>query len=305
MLQYFIKRAFMALLVALTVSIVAFVLLNVAVDPAQAIAGEDADLLLVEQVRAQYGFDRPIMVRYLDWLSRLLRGDLGESYYWNKPVGELILSHAPVTLRLASMAVCVTIMISLPLGIIAALKQNSLIDRFALSVAVSCQALPVFWFGLILIIIFSVTWQIFPVSGDTTIIHFILPAFVLGARSVPAVMRLTRNGLLDVMASDYIRTARSKGFGGLRLLFRHAGRNAILPVVSVLAVQLGEKLAGSVITESIFALNGLGRLALESILGGDIPTVQILVFVFALTFVIMTLAADLINAWLDPRVRLG
>lgn len=305
MFNYFLKRAFMALLVALTVSIVAFVLLNVAVDPAQAIAGEDADLLLVEQIREQYGFDRPLVVQYLDWLSRLLRGDLGESYYWNKPVGELILSHAPVTIRLASMAVLVTIIISLPLGIIAALKQNSLIDRFALSVAVSCQALPIFWFGLVLIIIFSVTWQIFPVSGDSTIIHFILPAFVLGARSVPAVMRLTRNGLLDVMASDYIRTARSKGFGGLRLLFRHAIRNALLPVVSVLAVQLGEKLAGSVITESIFALNGLGRLALESILGGDIPTVQMLVFVFALTFVVMTLAADLVNAWLDPRVRLG
>ncbi len=305
MFNYFLKRGFMALLVALTVSIVAFVLLNVAVDPAHAIAGEDADLLLVQQIRAQYGFDRPIIVQYLDWLSRLLQGDFGVSFYWNKPVGELILSHAPVTLQLASMALFVTIIISLPLGIIAALKQNSWIDRFALSVAVSCQAIPVFWFGLVLIIIFSVTWQIFPVSGDTTIIHFILPAFVLGARSVPAVMRLTRNGLLDVMASDYIRTARSKGFGGLRLLFRHAGRNAILPVVSVLAVQLGQKLAGSVITESIFALNGLGRLALESILGGDIPTVQMLVFVFAVTFVIMTLAADLINAWLDPRVRLG
>ncbi len=305
MFNYFLKRGFMALLVALTVSIVAFVLLNVAVDPAHAIAGEDADLLLVQQIRAQYGFDRPIIVQYLDWLSRLLQGDFGVSFYWNEPVGKLILSHAPVTLQLASMALFVTIIISLPLGIIAALKQNSWIDRFALSVAVSCQAIPVFWFGLVLIIIFSVTWQIFPVSGDTTIIHFILPAFVLGARSVPAVMRLTRNGLLDVMASDYIRTARSKGFGGLRLLFRHAGRNAILPVVSVLAVQLGQKLAGSVITESIFALNGLGRLALESILGGDIPTVQMLVFVFALTFVIMTLAADLINAWLDPRVRLG
>ena len=305
MFNYFLKRGFMALLVALTVSIVAFVLLNVAVDPAQAIAGEDADLLLVQQIREQYGFDRPIIVQYLDWLSRLLQGDFGVSFYWNEPVGKLILSHAPVTLQLASMALFVTIIISLPLGIIAALKQNSWIDRFALSVAVSCQAIPVFWFGLVLIIIFSVTWQIFPVSGDTTIIHFILPAFVLGARSVPAVMRLTRNGLLDVMASDYIRTARSKGFGGLRLLFRHAGRNAILPVVSVLAVQLGQKLAGSVITESIFALNGLGRLALESILGGDIPTVQMLVFVFVLTFVIMTLAADLINAWLDPRVRLG
>ncbi len=295
----------MALLVALTVSVAAFVLLNVAVDPAQAIAGEDAELLVVEQIREQYGFDRPIMVQYFDWLSRIFQGDFGESYYWNKPVGELILSHAPVTIRLALMAVSVTIVISLPLGMIAALRQNSLIDRFALSVAVSAQAIPNFWLGLVMIILFSVTWQIFPVSGDDTIVHFILPAFVLGASSVPAVMRLTRNGLLDVMASDYIRTARSKGFGGLRLLFRHAIRNALLPVVSVLAVQLGQKLGGSVITESIFAINGLGRLALESILGGDIPTVQMLVFIFALTFVVMTLAADLLNAWLDPRVRLG
>jgi len=305
MFHYIIKRCFIALLVALTVSIVAFVLLNVAVDPAQAIAGEDADLLLVQQIREQYGFDRPILVQYIDWIFRLFQGDFGESFYWNKPVGELILSHAPVTLQLALMAVFVTIIISLPLGTLAALKQNSLIDRFALSIAVSAQAIPNFWLGLMMIIIFSVAYQIFPVSGDETFVHFILPAFVLGASSVPAVMRLTRNGLLDVMASDYIRTARSKGFGGLRLLLRHAIRNALLPVVSVLAVQLGQKLGGSVITESIFAINGLGRLALESILGGDIPTVQMLVFVFALTFVVMTLAADLLNAWLDPRVRLG
>jgi peptide/nickel transport system permease protein len=305
MLRYFIRRGFMALLVALTVSIAAFVLLNVAVDPAMAIAGEDADLLLVEQIREQYGFDRPVFIQYFDWLSRILRGDFGESYYWNKPVGELILSHAPVTLQLALMAIFVTVIISIPLGTLAALKQNSLIDRIALSTAVSAQAIPNFWLGLVMIIIFSVTWQIFPVSGDDSFAHFILPSFVLGASSVPAVMRLTRNGLLDVMASDYIRTARSKGFGGLRLLLGHAMRNALLPVVSVLAVQLGQKLGGSVITESIFAINGLGRLALESILGGDIPTVQMLVFVFALTFVVMTLVADLLNAWLDPRLRLG
>jgi peptide/nickel transport system permease protein len=305
MLRYFIRRGFMALLVALTVSIAAFVLLNVAVDPAMAIAGEDADLLLVEQIREQYGFDRPVFIQYFDWLSRILRGDFGESYYWNKPVGDLILSHAPVTLQLALMAIFVTVIISIPLGTLAALKQNSLIDRIALSTAVSAQAIPNFWLGLVMIIIFSVTWQIFPVSGDDSFAHFILPSFVLGASSVPAVMRLTRNGLLDVMTSDYIRTARSKGFGGLRLLLGHAMRNALLPVVSVLAVQLGQKLGGSVITESIFAINGLGRLALESILGGDIPTVQMLVFVFALTFVVMTLVADLLNAWLDPRLRLG
>jgi len=295
----------MALLVALTVSVAAFVLLNVAVDPAMAIAGEDADLLLVEQIREQYGFDRTIYVQYFEWLTRLFHGDFGESYYWNKPVGELILSHAPVTLQLALMAIFVTVVISIPLGTLAALKQNSLIDRIALSTAVSAQAIPNFWLGLMMIILFSVTWQIFPVSGDDTFAHFILPSFVLGASSVPAVMRLTRNGLLDVLSSDYIRTARSKGFGGIRLLLQHAMRNALLPVVSVLAVQLGQKLGGSVITESIFAINGLGRLALESILGGDIPTVQMLVFVFALTFVIMTLLADLLNAWLDPRLRLG
>jgi peptide/nickel transport system permease protein len=305
MLRYLLRRGFMALLVALTVSVAAFVLLNVAVDPAMAIAGEDADLLLVEQIREQYGFDRPIYVQYFEWLTRLFHGDFGESYYWNKPVGELILSHAPVTLQLALMAIFVTVVISIPLGTLAALKQNSLIDRIALSTAVSAQAIPNFWLGLMMIILFSVTWQIFPVSGDDTFAHFILPSFVLGASSVPAVMRLTRNGLLDVLSSDYIRTARSKGFGGLRLLIQHAMRNALLPVVSVLAVQLGQKLGGSVITESIFAMNGLGRLALESILGGDIPTVQMLVFVFALTFVIMTLLADLLNAWLDPRLRLG
>ncbi|OEU58031.1 MAG: ABC transporter permease [Desulfobulbaceae bacterium S3730MH12] len=305
MLRYLLRRGFMALLVALTVSVAAFVLLNVAVDPAMAIAGEDADLLLVEQIREQYGFDRPIYVQYFEWLTRLFHGDFGESYYWNKPVGELILSHAPVTLQLALMAIFVTVVISIPLGTLAALKQNSLIDRIALSTAVSAQAIPNFWLGLMMIILFSVTWQIFPVSGDDTFAHFILPSFVLGASSVPAVMRLTRNGLLDVLSSDYIRTARSKGFGGIRLLLQHAMRNALLPVVSVLAVQLGQKLGGSVITESIFAINGLGRLALESILGGDIPTVQMLVFVFALTFVIMTLLADLLNAWLDPRLRLG
>jgi len=156
-----------------------------------------------------------------------------------------------------------------------------------------------------LIVVFAVAFPILPVSGDTTWQHFVLPALVLGMSSVPAVMRLTRTGLLDVMASDYIRTARAKGYMGTQLILRHALRNALLPVVGVLAVQLGNKLGGSVITESVFALNGLGRLSLEAILGSDLPTLQMLVFVFAFTFIVLTLAADLLNAWLDPRIRLG
>ena len=285
------------------ITYITFCLLNVAIDPAQAVAGEEAEALEIEQVRQQYGFDRPILIRYFEWFKAVLTGDLGISYYWNKPVGSLLLERAPETITLALMSVMVTIFIAIPLGICAAINPNSVIDRMCLGVAVSFQAIPNFWLGLVMIIIFSVTFPIFPVSGDKTYFHFILPSIVLGASSVPPVMRLMRTGLLDVMEADYIRTARSNGFFGWKLILNHAMRNALLPVVSVLAVQLGHKFGGSVITESVFSINGLGRLALESILGADIPTVQILVFVFAFTFLILNLLADILNAYLDPRLR--
>lgn len=305
MLRYTIKRGVLALLVAFTVSIATFFLLNFATDPAEAIAGEDAEPEVVQTIREQYGFNRPLILQYGSWLRGLSRGDFGESYYWRKPVAELVMEHAPVTIKLALMAVFVTLLIAIPLAVLAALKPNSLIDRIALSTAVTAQAIPNFWLGLIFIILFAVTFPIFPVSGDSSFAHFIMPAIVLGTSSVPAVMRLTRTGLLEVLSSDYIRTAKSKGYRGTRLMVRHALRNALLPVVSVLAIQLGHKLGGSVIVESVFALNGLGRLALDSILGSDVPTVQMLVFVFALTFVFMTFLSDLLNAWIDPRLRLG
>lgn len=305
MLRYIALRALLALMVAFTVSLAAFFLLNVATDPATAIAGEDATPEVVEAIRARYGLDRPLPVRYFDWLGGVVRGDFGESYYWHKPVAELVVDRADETVTLALSALAVTILIAIPLGALAALNPNSWIDRIALGVAVSAQAVPNFWLGLIMIILFAVTFPIFPVSGDSTWRHFVLPAFVLGASSVPAVMRLTRTGLIEVMGADYIRTARAKGFRGFALLRRHALRNAILPVISVLAVQLGQKFGGSVITESIFAINGLGRLALESILGADIPTVQMLIFVFAIIFVAMNLLADILNAALDPRIRIG
>lgn len=305
MLKYIFLRSLLALGVAFTVSLAAFFLLNVASDPAQAIAGEDATQEVVDLIRARYGLDRPLAVRYFDWLGAVLHGDFGESYYWHKPVAELVSERAGVTIALALSALSVTIVIAIPLGALAALNPNSWIDRMALGVAVSAQAVPNFWLGLIMIIVFAVVFPIFPVSGDDTWLHFVLPAFVLGASSVPAIMRLTRTGLIEVMGADYIRTARSKGFRGTALLRRHALRNALLPVISVLAVQLGQKFGGSVITESIFAINGLGRLALESILGADIPTVQMLIFVFALVFVAMNLLADIINAALDPRIRIG
>ena len=305
MINYVLRRALMALLVAVVVSFGTFALFHFATDPAQTIAGEDAPQEMVEDIREQYGFDRPLSVQYFEWLSGVLQGDFGESFFWKQPVVELIQQHAGVTILLALSSLMVTILIALPLGISAALRPNSWVDRFALSTAVSAQAIPNFWLGLMLIILFAVMFPIFPVSGDATWQHYVLPALVLGASSVPAVMRLTRTGLLDVLSSDYIRTARAKGFTGYRLILQQAMRNALLPIVSVLAVQLGNKLGGSVVTESVFSMNGLGRLAVESIFNSDIPTVQSLILIFVLTFVLLTLAADLINAWLDPRIRMG
>ena len=305
MLKYILQRGALALAVALVVSFATFMLLNYATDPASALAGEDATPEIVEQIRQTYGFDRPVFVRYFEWLGGVARGDFGDSYYWNKDVASLVLERAPVTIALALSALMVTIVIAIPLGAIAALRPNSWADRLALTFAVSAQAIPSFWLGLMLIILLGVMLPILPISGDSSWQHFIMPAFVLGASSVPAVMRLTRTGLIEVMESDYIRTARSKGYRGFALLRRHAMRNALLPVVSVLAVQLGQKFGGSVITESVFAINGLGRLALQSILGSDIPTVQMLIFIFALIFVLMNLLADLLNAALDPRIRIS
>jgi len=304
MFRYTVQRATVALLVAITVSFVTFILIHFATDPASAIAGEDATPEVIEQIREEYGFNRPILVQYGSWAAGIFKGDFGDSFYWKKPVKQLIFSHAPVTIKLSLAALFITIIIALPLGIASALRPNSIIDRLSLSIAVSAQAIPNFWLGLVFIIIFAVQARLFPVSGDDTWVHFVLPSIVLGSSSVPAVMRLTRTGLLDVLSSDYIRAARAKGFRTYKLLIRHGMRNAILPVVSILAVQLGNKLGGSVITESVFALNGLGRLALESIIGADIPTVQMLVFVFAVTFIVLNFLADLLNAWLDPRIRL-
>jgi len=305
MLRFALKRLGLAILVALAVSFATFLLLNMATDPAQAIAGENAEPELIEQIRHEYGFDRPFIERYGSWLSDAVRGDFGRSYYWHDSVATLVAKHAPPTIRLALMSIAVTVLLAIPLGVVAALRPNSALDRFSLGVAVSAQAIPNFWLGLMLVILFSVMVPIFPVSGDTTWVHYVLPALVLGTSSVPAVMRLTRAGLIEVMGSDYVRTARAKGYRGASLLMRHAMRNAMLPIVSVLAVQLGQKFGGSVIVESIFAINGLGRLTLQSILGSDIPTVQMLIFIFALVFIVMNFLADVLNALLDPRIRMG
>ena len=195
--------------------------------------------------------------------------------------------------------------LALPLGIAAARWQNTWIDRTALVIAVVGQAMPTFWFALLLVILFSVTFPILPTSGSETWQHFIMPSVVLGYFAAPAIMRLARSGMVTALETDYIRTARAMGIAPRTVLLKYALRNALIPVVSVSAAQLGYMLAGSVVVESVFAINGAGRLAWESILRSDLPTVQALVLCFSLIYVILTFAADVLNAWLDPRMRLA
>jgi peptide/nickel transport system permease protein len=303
LLAYCAKRSIVALLVAVTVSIISFALLHLSGDLAQSLAGPSATAADVAQVRKAYGLDRPIVVQYADWIGRAIRGDFGDSFFLKVSVGELIADRLPITLMLGICALAFALTLSLPLGVLAAVKPNSWLDRFALGLSVLGQALPSFWFALILIIVFGLKLRWLPVSGDATWQHFVLPAIALGYYATPAFMRLTRAGMLEALASDYIRTARAKGLRSMSVLFKHALRNAIIPVVAVAAVQLGFMLGGSIVIESVFSLHGVGYLGWEAISRADFPVVQAIVLILACIYVLLTLFADMLNAVLDPRIR--
>ncbi|MDN3718158.1 ABC transporter permease [Roseibium salinum] len=270
----------LAVVVALTVSFISFSLMFLSGDPAAALAGETASAEDIEAIRALYGFDRPMLVQYWQWLGAALTGDLGESYYFKLPVASLVAERLGVTMLLGVCGISFALLTAVPLGVAAAIRPNSFIDRLSLFLSVAGQAMPSFWFGLILIVVFSIKLGILPPSGATSWKHFVMPTVVLGYYAMPAIMRLTRAGMLDVLSSDYIRTARAKGASEVRVLFKHGLRNAIIPVVSLAAVQMGFMLGGSIVVESIFALHGAGYLAWESIGRNDLPTVQALILIF-------------------------
>ena len=305
MLMYMLKRLGLAILVALTVSILAYLLLHLSGDAALALAGEGAREADIEMIRVTYGLDRPIVVQYADWLWKLLQGDFGTSVYFKTDAGPLIFSKLKTTLILGVSALGVALLVSVPLGVLAALYKNSWIDRVCLAIAVLGQALPNFFFALLLIMLLSIYWRLLPVSGSGTWQHFVMPAIALGYYIAPAFMRLIRAGMIEVLSADYIRTARAKGLPARSVILKHALRNAIVPVVALAAVQLGYLLGGSVVIETIFALDGLGYLAYQSITFKDYPVMQIIVLLLSAIYVLLTLASDIANAWLDPRIRVS
>ena len=303
MIVYTIKRLLLAILVAITVSFVTFIMLRVSGDPAVALAGADASPKEIEFVRQKYGLDRPLLSQYADWARMALKGDFGDSPYFKQPVQKIIGGRLSVTMTLGACALIFAICLSIPMAVLAAIRPNTWIDRLALTISVIGQAMPSFFFGLILIIVFGVMLRWLPISGSSTWKHFILPSIALGYYATPAFMRLTRSGMLEVLSSDYIRTARAKGLRSGSVLFKHALRNAIIPVVSLAAVQFGFMLGGSLVIETIFAINGVGYLGYESIARADLPMVQAVVLMVSMFYVVLTFFSDILNAFLDPRIR--
>jgi peptide/nickel transport system permease protein len=303
--RFIVRRLIIAAFVALTVSVIGFGLLRMSGDLAHQLAGDDARPAQIAEVARRYGLDRPFYVQYVDWAGQALSGNLGRSLFTNEPVAQLIRERIGVTLKLAILSILFAFLIAVPLGVLAAVRANSLIDRAALTLAVFGQAIPNFWFGLILIVVFGVTLRWLPISGSDTLANFVLPTVTLGFTVMPPFMRLTRSGMLDVLGADYIRTARAKGLRPMSVIFKHALRNAILPIVSLLAVTFGFLLGGSVIVESVFALNGIGLLAFQSIVRADFPVVQAIIVFVSFAYIGLTFLADVVNAWLDPRIRLA
>jgi len=302
--------AFVATLVFL--SALVFVVVRVLPgDPATLILGVESNPETIARLRQALGLDRPLAVQYVDWLARAARGDLGTSIQYDVPVGRLILSRLPVTLPLALMAAAIMVAVALPLGVYAATRHRRAGDYAAMLVSQLGIAVPAFWSGLLLILLFSVRlgwfrsggfdgWSAGVVAGVKALL---LPAIALGAFQAAVLVRATRSAVLDVLREDYVRTARAKGVAEGRVVARHALRNAMIPIVTVMGIQLGQLIAGAIVLESVFALPGLGRLALVAIGARDLPVVQGVTLFVAASIVFINFAVDLAYAALDPRIR--
>jgi len=305
MKTFIIKQLLQAVGVCLVISMISFFLLFLNTDPALLLLPPEAEVQDIAKFKKQMGLDRPVPVQYLDFLRKVvLHGDFGNSFLAKVPAAKLVRERLPATLELALAALILVNLVALPVGIVSAIRRYSLMDNVATFTALLGQAMPLYWFGIMLIIIFGVWLRWLPISGSDTLAHLVLPAITLASWILPINMRMVRSGMLDVLNQDYIRTARAKGLVERKVLIKHAFKNAAIPVITITGMQLGALLGGAVVTETVFAWPGLGRLAVDSIRMGDYPVVQAIVVVFALFVVIGNLAADILAALIDPRIRL-
>ena len=290
------------------ITLLVFVLNAVALgDPARAALGQRADPEVVRQIRQQYALDRPLPVQYLMWMSRLARGDFGHSYHQQRPVTEIIADRLPPTVHLALAATLVSIVLGMSAGALAAARPGSALDHALMGAAVLGISTPVFWLGMMLSLVFAVSLGWLPASGygDGDLGHLVLPALTLGALHTGTVARMTRSSLLEVVRLDYVQAARAKGLGEWTVLGKHALRNALIPVVTVIGIGLADLLVGAPLTETVFAWPGLGRMLVAAVGQRDLPVVMGAVLIFAVVYVVGNLLVDLAYLVIDPRTRAG
>ncbi|MDN5685381.1 MAG: ABC transporter permease [Brachybacterium sp.] len=282
---------------------VVFVLSRASGDPVAQLLPENANPEQVAQMQATLGLDRPLIVQYLDFLGGLVRLDLGDSLLYREPVTSLIAERIPATALLAAAALLITVVVAFLAGSIAAMRRGTGVDRTVMGAVLVGQSTPAFWVGILLVLLFGVQLRVLPAAGYGTLAHLVLPATTLAIFSVAVVARLLRSSLIEVMGQDHVRTARAKGAGEVRVLLGHSLRNASMPVITVLGLELGALLGGAILTEQIFNWPGIGRLTIDAISFRDFPLVQGTVVLFAATFIVVNLLVDLSYAIIDPRVR--
>ena len=306
MLAYLLQRMAGALLVIFGVTGIVFLLIHlIPGDPVEIMLGESASVADREVLRAALGLDQPVLTQFYNYLEGLLQLDLGTSIHFRRPVAELLLERLPATGLLAAATLVVSMALAFPLGVIAAVRRNTVWDSGAMGFSMLGVSIPNFWLGPILILVFSLWLGWFPVSGRDGFVSVVLPAVTLGTGLAAVLSRMVRSSMLEVLGEDYMRTARAKGLAPHRVILRHGLRNALLPVITLLGLQLGALLAGAVITETVFSWPGVGLLTIESIQSRDYPVLQACVLLISTTYVLVNLLTDIVYAWIDPRIRVG
>ena len=305
MLKYIYKRILMMIPVLLGVLFLVFTMNEISPgDPAEMIAGDAASVEVVEQIREDLGLNKPFPVRFLNYTKNIvLHGDLGTSYKTKRPVLEEVMDRLPTTILLSLTSAAFAVILSIPIGIISAIKQNTWIDNLLMVLALIGVAMPAFWQGLMTIILFSVKLGWFPSYGFTTPAHWFMPVLTIGTGAMASLVRITRSSMLEVIRQDYIRTARAKGQTERKVIISHALRNSMIPIITAIAIQLGSMLGGAIVTETVFAIPGIGMLMIQSIKARDYPTIQGAVVVIAVMFSLLNLLVDIIYTFVDPRLK--
>jgi len=302
-LAFVANRLFRALIALWLVSTVVFVVMRLSGDPVPLLLPPDAPRSEIFRVRAELGLDRPLLVQYGVFLANVLRGDFGRSIHFRVPASRVVLDRLPATLELGLTSFAVAVIVAVPIGLLSAVRRNSLLDQVCMGIALIGQSAPTFFLGILFILIVSLKLGLLPTSGRGDWGHLVLPALTLALFAMASVARLTRSAVLEVLRADYIRTARAKGLSEALVVAKHTLKNAAIPIVTITGLQFGSLLGGAVVTETVFAWPGIGRLAIQSIYNRDYPVVQCAVFLSAVLFIVLNLLIDLIYALLDPRIR--